>query len=170
MKSKLAIGNHPIHPILVPFPIGAFTLVLFGDIAHAWTRDPFWYRFSSVSIGLGITFSLLAAAAGAVDYLRLPMTERAAGIATWHALAAVSAVVLYGASAVVRQSGAAVGTGRWAIAAGLSTAGFLALVGAGWLGGTLAHEERVSVIEPSLQDVATPEEERGPWRGASAGG
>jgi uncharacterized membrane protein len=169
MKSKLAIGNHPIHPMLVPLPIGAFTLVLFGDIAHAATRDPYWYRFSSASIGFGITFALLAAAAGAVDYLRLPMPERAAGIATWHAVAAVSAVTLYGASAVLRQSGAALGMGRWWIAVGLSTAGFLLLSAAGWLGGRLAHEERVSVLEPPVRDPAALEESPpAPYRNVSA--
>lgn len=31
MRSKAAIGNHPIHPMIVPIPIGAFTLALLGD-------------------------------------------------------------------------------------------------------------------------------------------
>ena len=158
MKSKAAIGNHPIHPMLVPAPIGAFLLVLVGDVAHAATRDPFWYRFSSVAIGFGVTFALFAAAAGAVDYLGLSMERRAAGIATWHALSAVGVVVLYGTSAVLRQSGAGVLTGRWWTAAAFSTAGFVLLIGAGWLGGRLAHEERVSVVEPPPAHAAPREE------------
>ncbi len=173
MKSKAAIGNHPIHPLLVPLPIGAFFLVLVGDIAHATTRDPFWYRFSSVAIGLGVTFALLAAAAGAVDYLQVAMGRRAQGLATWHAVAAVLAVGLYGASAVLRQNGAGVLTGRWWTAAGLSTSGFLLLAGAGWLGGKLAHEERVGVVEPAEGLGPTIEErtdDRDAWREAAGGG
>jgi uncharacterized membrane protein len=173
MKSKAAIGNHPIHPMLVPLPIGAFSLVLVGDIAHASTRDPFWYRFSTVAIGFGVTFALFAAAAGAVDYLRVEMGRRAQGLATWHAIAAVLAVGLYGASAVLRQSGAGVLTSRWWMAAGLSTAGFLLLAGAGWLGGKLAYEERVGVVEPPEAPGPTIDETadaRGMRREAAGGG
>ena len=34
MKSKAAIGNHPIHPMPVPIPIGPFALALLGDVLH----------------------------------------------------------------------------------------------------------------------------------------
>lgn len=164
MKSKAAFGNHPIHPLLVPLPIGAFALVLLGDLAHASTRDPFWYRFSSAALGLGVLFALLAAVAGAVDYLGVPMEARARRIATGHALAAISAVVLYGLSFVMRQSGAAVLTPRWWTAAVFSTAGFLILALAGWLGGKLAHEERVGVLEPPAARAEEPEERPLPLR------
>jgi uncharacterized membrane protein len=33
MRSKAAVGKHPIHPALVPIPIGAFALTLIGDEA-----------------------------------------------------------------------------------------------------------------------------------------
>jgi uncharacterized membrane protein len=152
MKSKAVLGNHPIHPLLVPIPIGAFFLVLWGDIAQLVSDDPFWYRFSAVAIGVGVTFAIAAAAAGAVDYLTLSMSPKAGGIATWHALAAGSAVLLYGASAVIRQSGAGFRTGRWWAGVTSSTIGFLLLAAAGWLGGKLAHEERIGVLEPEAEE------------------
>ena len=154
MKSKAALGNHPIHPLLVPIPIGAFFLVLWGDIAQLLSDDPFWYRFSAVAIGVGVTFAIAAAAAGAVDYLTLSMPPKAGGIATWHALAAGSAVLFYGASAVIRQSGAGFRTGRWWAGVISSTIGFLLLAVAGWLGGKLAHEERIGVVEPEAEEPA----------------
>src|SRR4029077_7607034 len=40
MKSTAALGNHPIHPLLVPIPIGAFFLVLWGDVAQLLSDDP----------------------------------------------------------------------------------------------------------------------------------
>lgn len=49
MRSRAAIGNHPIHPALVPIPIGAFFLVLVGDIAHTSTQAAFWYQFSEAT-------------------------------------------------------------------------------------------------------------------------
>ena len=42
MRSKAAIGNHPIHPPLVALPIGAFFLAFVGDAAHASTGGDFW--------------------------------------------------------------------------------------------------------------------------------
>ncbi len=106
MKSKAAIGNHPIHPLLVPVPIGAFFLVLVGDVAHLLTADPFWYRFSTVAINLGLAFALFAAAVGAVDYLGLRLNRRANAIATAHALTNVAVVALYSFSDVLRMGGA----------------------------------------------------------------
>jgi hypothetical protein len=48
MKSKAAIGSHPIHPLLVPIPIGAFFLALVGDVMRMATpEDRFWYDFPS---------------------------------------------------------------------------------------------------------------------------
>ena len=163
MKSKAVLGNHPIHPLLVPIPIGAFFLVFWGDVAQLLSDDPFWYRFSSVAIGVGITFAIAAAAAGAVDYLTLNMPRKASGIATWHALAAATAVLLYGGSAVLRQSGAGLRTGRWWTAVVASTAGFFLIAAAGWIGGKLAHEERISVLEPAADaEEPAPSESRVP--------
>ena len=149
MKSKAAIGNHPIHPLLVPVPIGAFFLVLVGDLAHLRTADPFWYRFSTVAINLGLAFALIAAAVGAVDYLGLRLNRRANAIATAHALTNVAVVAVYAFSDVIRMGGAGLRSTRWWTAVTCSTAGFVLLGVAGWLGGKLAYEERVGVVEES---------------------
>lgn len=61
MKSRAAIGNHPVHPALVAIPIGAFFMALIGDIAHATTHSDFWYQLSFVCIGVGVLTALLAA-------------------------------------------------------------------------------------------------------------
>ena len=80
MKSKAAIGAHPIHPALVPIPIGAFFLVLVGDVAHAITpNDPFWYDLSFTCLGVGLITAVLAAVFGAIDYLGVPMSRKAFG-------------------------------------------------------------------------------------------
>ena len=93
MKSKAAIGSHPIHPMLVPIPIGAFFLALVGDVLHTATpADPFWYDFSFTCLGIGLIFAVLAAAAGAVDYLGVKMSSRAFHLASWHAVLNAAAV------------------------------------------------------------------------------
>ena len=87
MKSRAAIGSHPIHPMLVPIPIGAFVIALIGDILHMGRpEDPFWYDLSFTCIGIGLLFALTAAVFGAIDYISLKMSSRAFRLATWHAV------------------------------------------------------------------------------------
>jgi uncharacterized membrane protein len=149
MKSRAAIGNHPIHPVLVPIPIGAFFLAFVGDIA--FIRSPegaFWLRFSSTCIAVGVVLALLAAAAGAVDYFSVKMSGRAFRTATWHALINLLVVALYTISFFLRRHDAATGGhARWPFAAALAFAGFGLLAISGWLGGRLAYEHRVGVVE-----------------------
>ena len=108
MKSRAAIGNHPLHPILVPIPIGAFAIAFIGDVLHvASPRDPFWYDLSFTCMGIGLIFAVLAAAAGAVDYLGVRMSARAFRLATRHALLNVTATGLYAASFLLRRNAGA---------------------------------------------------------------
>jgi uncharacterized membrane protein len=158
MRSRAAIGNHPIHPMIVPIPIGAFTLALLGDILHTVSpEDPFWYEFSYACIGVGVLFALFAAVAGAIDYFGVRMSAKAFRIATVHALLNLTVVALYGVSLLLRRNDAAMGEDRWPYAFGLAALGFVLLGVSGWLGGKLAYEHRVGVIEApeSPQDART---------------
>jgi uncharacterized membrane protein len=73
MKSKAAMADHPIHPLVVTIPVATFALVLLGDIASIITRDPYWYRFSFDCLTIGILSALLAATFGFIDYLTVEM-------------------------------------------------------------------------------------------------
>ena len=145
MKSRAAIRNHPIHPLLVPIPIGAFFMALVGDVASiGGSHIAFWHSLSFVCIGVGIVFALLAAVAGAVDYFSVKMSARAFRIATSHALINLLVVGLYTVSFFLRRRDP---TGNWAPGATLATLGFALLGVSGWLGGKLAYEHRVGVID-----------------------
>ena len=151
MKSKAAIGTHPIHPMLVPLPIGAFFIALIGDILHVASRDDFrahfWYDVSIWTIAIGIATALLAAVFGAVEYFGVRMSAAGRRIATWHALLNVSVLILYAASLLLRRHGAAFRTDRWPIAFGLAIVAFLLLGASGWLGGKLSYVHKVGVVE-----------------------
>ena len=149
MKSKAAIGNHPLHPAVVVIPIGSWFATLVGDIAYMSNGNPFWYQFSYVCIGVGVLFALFAAAAGAVDYFGVRMSSKAFRTATLHALLNLALVVLYGTSFLLRRNEAALTGDRWPFAMALAVLGFVLLGVSGWLGGKLAYEHRVGVTEPS---------------------
>jgi uncharacterized membrane protein len=147
MKSKAAIGSHPIHPALVPIPIGAFALTLIGDIAHAATHSPFWYQYAFYCMGIGIVTALVAAGAGFVDYFGVRMSAAGHKIATIHMALNLTGVLLYTANFFMRRGEAALGTSRWPVVFGLEVVTFAALGISGWLGGKLAFEHKVGVVE-----------------------
>jgi uncharacterized membrane protein len=148
MKSKAAIGNHPIHPMLVPIPIGAFFIALIGDVLHTMRpEDPFWYDLSFTCIGIGLLFALTAAVFGAVDYLSVKMTSRAFRLATWHAVLNATMALAYAVSFLLRRHNAALTPDRWPRAFGFALVGFGLLGVAGWIGGKLAYEHRVGVLD-----------------------
>lgn len=149
MRSKAAIGNHPIHPALVTIPIGAFVLALIGDIVTSAAQTQFWYSFALCCIGIGILGALLAAIFGFVDYFSVSMTSRAKTLATSHMVLNLTAVVLYIISFFLRLNNAAFHTSRWAGVMALEVIALVILATSGWIGGQMAYVYRVGVVEPS---------------------
>ncbi len=127
--SGVAIG-HPLHPVLVTVPIGAFSSALFLDLFG----EP---QAARRLVGLGLVSSVPAALAGLTDWSDTRGAERRVGVA--HLVINAAGLSLLTASWLTRRAGDG-GSGRW-----LSVAGF-GLVGASsWLGGHLAYALGVGV-------------------------
>ena len=54
MASKASIGGHPVHPMLIPFPIACFVLTLVSDLAFWRTANEFWANASLWLLGVGL--------------------------------------------------------------------------------------------------------------------
>lgn len=91
--STAAILRHPIHATLAPFPIVCFTLTLLADIAYWQTSHLMWQRFAEWLLLAGIVFGVLAAVAGAIDFL-VRREVRAPGAAWPHAIGSVIVLIL----------------------------------------------------------------------------
>jgi len=163
MKSRAALGTHPLHPGIVPLPIGSFFVALAADVAHAMTKGPVFYDIAIFAIGLGIVTALLAAVLGLIDYFGVRMSAAGRKLATTHLLLNVSAVVLYAVSWMMRRNHAALDTSRWTLAFGLEVVPFLLLLVSGWIGGKLSYEHKVGVIEwidPEAREIGMQEAHR----------
>ena len=147
MKSRAAIGNHPIHPALVCLPIGAFFLAFLGDIVHAVSGSEFWYMLSYACIGIGVLVALAAAVFGFIDYFGVRMSRQAGRLATIHMLLNLTVVALYVVTFFLRRNGGALHTSRWPLAFILELVAFATLGVSGWIGGNLSYEHKVGVIE-----------------------
>lgn len=68
-ESKIAIANHPLHAMMVSFPICAAFGTLGADLAYWWTGDAFWARAALWAIGCGFVIGVAAAVAGTIELL-----------------------------------------------------------------------------------------------------
>ncbi|WGS17950.1 MULTISPECIES: DUF2231 domain-containing protein [unclassified Bradyrhizobium] len=68
-NSTARIATHPIHPMLVPFPIVCFVGALITDIAYWQTAQMMWADFSAWLLFAGLVLGVLAAIAGLIDFL-----------------------------------------------------------------------------------------------------
>jgi uncharacterized membrane protein len=163
MKSSAALGTHPLHPAVVPLPIGAFFLALVADVIHAMTKNPLFYDFAEFAIGIGIVTALLAAVLGLIEYFGVNMSAAGRRLATIHMFVNVFAVVLYAISWMLRRNHAALGTARWPLALGLAVVPFLLLGFSGWLGGKMSYEHKIGVVEwidPEAREIGMREAPR----------
>jgi uncharacterized membrane protein len=141
IPSLAAVAGHPIHPMIVPLPIGALALTMLADAAYTATQDRFFARAGAALTAVGIASGITAAAVGAVDFLGRERIRdhRAAWL---HAGGNLGAVGLSAASLALRLRD----TGKVpapAVASSLIV-GVLLMV-TGWLGGELSYRHRVGV-------------------------
>ena len=68
-RSTASIAGHPIHPMLIGFPIAFFVAALGCDIAFWQTANEGWAIASTLLLGAGLVMAALAAVAGIVDFL-----------------------------------------------------------------------------------------------------
>src|SRR5262247_861950 len=96
-KSTASIAGHPIHPMLVAFPIAFFVATLACDIAFWRTGDTYWATTAQWLLGAGLVMAALAALAGIIDMLGEPRI-RALRDVWWHAGGNILMVLIQAAS------------------------------------------------------------------------
>ena len=139
LHSTAAVKGHPIHPMLVPFPIVFFLGALATDIAFAVDGSPDWAEASKWLLGAGIVGALVAALAGFADFFGNPRIREIR--ASWlHMFANLTAVVIELVNFGMRLSDerAAGSTGLI-----LSIVVALLLAFSGWKGGDLVYKHGV---------------------------
>lgn len=135
MKPRARILGHPIHRVLIVFPLGLLATSFFFDLAWlARGREQlavvaWWLIFA------GVVGGVAAAVFGLVDWLAIPEGTRARRVGALHGGGMGVVAVLYAASWLLRRDAPA---HPEAVAILLSGLGVLLTVVTGWLGGELA--------------------------------
>jgi uncharacterized membrane protein len=143
-RSTARIAGHPIHPMLVPFPIVCFVGALVTDVTYAQTTNLQWANFSSWLLTAGLVMSVFVAIAGITDFLgdRRIRQLRPAWI---HAVGNVVAVVLALINAFVHTRDGYTGVVPTGLI--LSAITVLILLVTGWNGWDMVYRHRVGIAE-----------------------
>lgn len=142
--SKAAILGHPIHPMLIPFPLAFLTGALLTDLAFWATSDGFWARASLWLLGAGLVTGLVAGAVGAIDYFGVPRA-RQVRMGHVHALGNVAALALALVNWLWRLGDPLEAVLPLGLVLSLLVAALLGVTG--WAGGELSYRHRVGVTE-----------------------
>jgi len=149
MDSRAKLLGHPIHQMLIVFPLGLLGGSVIFDIIHL-ARGGNWSLVAYYMIPLGIITGLLAAIFGLIDWMAIPVGTRAKSIGLWHAVGNVVVLALFAASWFLRRGHA---TNPASVDYVLSFAGFALAGVTGWLGGELVDRLGVGVHEGANLDA-----------------
>ncbi|MGH7206651.1 MAG: DUF2231 domain-containing protein [Nitrospiraceae bacterium] len=151
MKSRLQFAGHPLHVMVVGFPIGLYATSLVCDGLYLLLHEAFWFRMAFWAIVFGVVTHLSAIATGLPDFLavmRDPEQKEARRPATSHLVFGIGLLVVQGLNLAVRNGGDAPAGGSVAMPV-IANVIAAALVGLqGWYGGELVYRHLVGIELP----------------------
>ena len=150
MESRAKLLGHPIHQMLIVFPLGLLAMAVIFDIIAIWSSQSQFSQAAYWMVLAGIVTGLLAAPFGTIDWLAIPSGTRAKRIGAAHGIGNVIVVLLFAGSWWLRRADPAV-PGTAALV--LSFAGALLALVTGWLGGELVDRLSVGVDDHAHVDA-----------------
>jgi len=145
MRTSANIGGHPIHPMLIPLPIGLWVFSFAADLIFMWRGNPAWEQVAFYTLAGGCVGAALAAVFGLIDLLGVK-DNRIFRTGLIHAGCNVVSLVIFAASWYLRTtSGSQMLGANSKIPFVLSLVGVAVLGAAGWFGGELVFRYGVGV-------------------------
>jgi len=142
MDSRAKLFGHPVHQMLIVFPLGLLGMAVVFDVIRLVGGSSALSDSSYYMIAAGVVSGLVAAIFGFIDWLAIPTNTRARSVGAWHALGNVLVLLLFAASWWLRRPDP---TTPPTIAIVLAIAGGLLALVTGWLGGELVDRLGVGV-------------------------
>jgi uncharacterized membrane protein len=151
MKSRVRALGHPVHPMLIVFPLGLFVTATVFDLVQLVTGDNTFGQVGYWNVVAGIIGALLAAVTGLLDWTAIPSGTRAKRIGLLHGGGNAIVLVLFLVSWLARMNNTDHVAGGAlfvveVVAIGVGGA-------AGWLGGELVDRLGIGVDEHAHPDA-----------------
>jgi uncharacterized membrane protein len=171
MYSKVKIFGHPIHPMLVAYPIAFYTATFVAYLIYQLGgQQQFWLRAGIAANVAGVVMAVLAALPGLLDWaLGIPSQHPAKATGLRHMICNVAALILFIVALIVEA-------GKWSATQPsavapliLSLIGVILTIAAGFYGWTLIQDHHVGIAESTAEAPAAADSEATakPARGAS---
>lgn len=142
LRSTVTIAGHPLHPLLVPLPIGLFVAALATDIIYISDGSVGWAEASRWLLGGGLVGTLIAAIAGFADFAG-NSNIRAFRDAWMHLFANLALVLIQGVNLILRLPDPGI-AGTFGVF--LSAVAAIVMLFSGWKGGELVFRHGVGQI------------------------
>lgn len=142
VRSRVAIAKHPLHPMLVVYPVALLSLVFPADLLSLWFDTVFWSQTAFWLNAVGLAIGIVAGIAGTADMFLIRVVRQ--HVSAWnHFIVAVMVLAMAGLGVWLRAPDPAAAVWPW----GLLQSGVLMLLVmvAGWLGGTLSFRHGIGV-------------------------
>ena len=142
MRSKAQLKSHPIHPILVCFPIAFFIGSFVFDVLYL-ANDNSSFQTTGYYLNIaGVIGGLLAAIPGIIDFIyTVPPESSGKKRAAKHGLLNTTNVLLFIAVIILKNNEAI----SFGLLVGMEAIGLIILFIAGWMGGTLVYRNQIGV-------------------------
>ncbi len=152
MRTRVTIAGHPVHPMLIPFPLALWATSFVVDVLFYFVRHPTLLVIAKFMLAAGCIGALVAAIPGFLDWQAIRNGE-VKKVANWHARLNVAALVVFAISFVLRTSSYSELVGRrLTIPFLLSLVGVILITISGWLGGELVFRYGIG----QTRDDVTP--------------
>ncbi len=147
IKSRMSILGHPIHPMLIHFPVAAMIGVLCTDLAYVFTLDEFWARASVWLAGVGAVGGLISGSVGLMDLITVPEIRRL--VTAWcHAIMAVTLLSLATLNWLLRVVDGGPDVLPWGVYLSLLNGVMISITS--MLGGKLVYDHAVGVSQEKV--------------------
>jgi uncharacterized membrane protein len=150
MEARARLFGHPIHQMLIVFPLGLLATAVIFDVVRLVTGNGYWSEIAYWMIAAGVIGGLVAALFGFVDWTKIPAGTRAKRIGLLHGVGNVVVVLLFVASWFLRRDDPRA-PDTFALLLAFVGAGLSLLTG--WLGGELVDRLAVGVDEGAHLDA-----------------
>ncbi|HEX5741607.1 MAG TPA: DUF2231 domain-containing protein [Pilimelia sp.] len=153
MESRAKVLGHPVHPMLITFPLGLFATAVVFDLIDVFGGPEGLGQAAYWNILVGLIVGVAAGVAGLVDYTAIPSGTRAKRVGLLHGAVNLLVLVLFAAAWALRA--AADGYGATTPALALQLIAAVAAGGSAWLGGELVDRLGVGVDPDAGLDASS---------------
>jgi uncharacterized membrane protein len=150
MEAKAKLLGHPVHQMLIVFPLGLLAMGVIFDLVYFGTDEGVFAAVSYWMMIAGVAGGLLAAPFGFIDWLGIPRGTRARRVGALHGAGNVVVTVLFLISVLLRTNAPLpLPTSAYVC----SFAGAILALFTAWLGGELVTRLGIGVHEDANVDA-----------------